>query len=199
MNQIVLAKRRLREKINGLVKAYSEQARQEDSRKMLEFVKGQEIYERASRIAIFISMPQEIDTRPLIIDALSERKTVFVPKVQKKEMSMLSLQNAEEIDSFKKTPWGIPEPDIQGRSVFESHPAHDDLLIVPCVALNKNGRRVGHGGGYYDRYISFLNTIRSKMDMKPIYTLGIGLKCQIIDEEIPTTPDDIMIDKVVVL
>jgi 5-formyltetrahydrofolate cyclo-ligase len=79
--------------------------------------------------------------------------------------------------------WGIREPAADAPEVFP------DILIVPLLAFDRRGYRLGYGGGYYDRTIARLRTI------KPITAIGIAFAVQQIDE-VPTTPRDERLDLV---
>jgi 5-formyltetrahydrofolate cyclo-ligase len=79
--------------------------------------------------------------------------------------------------------WGIREPAADAPEVFP------DILIVPLLAFDRRGYRLGYGGGYYDRTIARLRA------MKPITTLGIAFAAQQIGE-VPITPRDERLDLV---
>ncbi len=79
--------------------------------------------------------------------------------------------------------WGIREPPADAPELYP------DILIVPLLAFDRRGYRLGYGGGYYDRTIARLRT------MKPVTALGIAFSTQQI-EEVPTTPRDERLDLV---
>jgi 5-formyltetrahydrofolate cyclo-ligase len=77
--------------------------------------------------------------------------------------------------------WGIREPPADAPEVFP------DVLIVPLLAFDRRGHRLGYGAGYYDRTIARLRA------MKPVTTVGIAFAAQQIDE-VPATPRDERLD-----
>jgi 5-formyltetrahydrofolate cyclo-ligase len=79
--------------------------------------------------------------------------------------------------------WGIREPKPESPEVFP------DILIVPLLAFDQRGYRIGYGAGYYDMTISRLRTL------KPIIALGIAFAAQEVDE-VPTSPRDARLDLV---
>ena len=79
--------------------------------------------------------------------------------------------------------WGIREPDAAAPEVFP------DILIVPLLAFDRAGGRIGYGAGYYDMTITKLRA------MKPVVALGLALAAQQI-AEVPTTPRDARLDLV---
>jgi 5-formyltetrahydrofolate cyclo-ligase len=79
--------------------------------------------------------------------------------------------------------WGIREPPADAPELYP------DILIVPLLAFDRRGYRLGYGGGYYDRTIARLRA------MKPVTAVGIAFAAQQIDE-LPTTPRDERLDLV---
>jgi len=79
--------------------------------------------------------------------------------------------------------WGIREPKPNSPEVFP------DILIVPLLAFDRRGYRIGYGAGYYDMTISRLRTL------KPIIALGVAFAAQEVDE-VPTSPRDARLDLV---
>jgi 5-formyltetrahydrofolate cyclo-ligase len=84
---------------------------------------------------------------------------------------------------LKSGVWGIREPTLQAQEVFP------DILIVPLLAFDRSGHRIGYGAGYYDMTIARLRA------MKPVVAIGIAFAAQEI-EEVPTTPRDVALDLV---
>jgi 5-formyltetrahydrofolate cyclo-ligase len=79
--------------------------------------------------------------------------------------------------------WGIREPPAEAPEVFP------DILLVPLLAFDRRGFRLGYGGGYYDRTIARLRAV------KPVTTVGLAFAAQQIDD-VPVTPRDERLDLV---
>ena len=105
-------------------------------------------YRRAQSIFLYISMEKEPSTRRVLSQALQDGKRVYVPKcVNRGEMLAIRL---DSLDDLAPGSYGIPEP----RTWTETAEAEElDLILVPCVCASPDGKRLGHGGGYYDRFL----------------------------------------------
>lgn len=106
---------------------------------------------QAAVVYAFWPMPSEPDIRPLIHELYAQCKTIFLPRViSKTQMEFRRYEGDESLAPVP--PYGIMEP-ISGR-----HPSVDDseraVMLVPGVAFDKDGHRLGHGCGYYDRYLA---------------------------------------------
>ncbi|UOB19734.1 5-formyltetrahydrofolate cyclo-ligase [Macrococcus armenti] len=105
----------------------------------------------AKSIGVTLSMAHEFNTRFLIRYAQITGKTIYVPKCdyKSKEMYFTKYTSPEDItvDSF-----GI---DVMNHDIGKGEAP--ELMIVPGVRFNKNGYRIGYGGGYYDKYLSNYN------------------------------------------
>ncbi len=136
-----------------------------------------EDYKEAKCIAIFLSMPgREVSTRDIVLHALDHGKSVFVPYLHQGEapkskvMDMLQLQDRNDFESLTSDAWGIPSlaaDSIESRrnalggigisnissGKQKSFPLLD-LVFMPAVAFDQSHRRLGHGKGFYDRYLS---------------------------------------------
>eukprot|EP01029_Cantina_marsupialis_P029196 TRINITY_DN779928_c0_g1_i1.p1 TRINITY_DN779928_c0_g1~~TRINITY_DN779928_c0_g1_i1.p1 ORF type:complete len:199 (-),score=27.06 TRINITY_DN779928_c0_g1_i1:94-690(-) len=152
-------------------------------------------FKDASSCCIYMPMPREVDTRDILRSC--EGKKVYVPKVLDGEnMTMLSLKDDmwRDISTFPKNEWGIPEPLLVSEGGDEREVCETvgvDLIIVPGVAFTKHQHRLGHGKGYYDKYIHKLN----KLGYNPVL-VGICFDEQLI-ESIPCESHDYMLDAVV--
>ena len=106
-------------------------------------------YRAAKSIFLYIHMPHEPATDRILAQALADGKAVFVPRcVSRTEMLAVRIR---DLSGMKPGAFGIPEPE----DVTETAAAADlDLILVPCRAAAPDGRRLGHGAGYYDRFLS---------------------------------------------
>ena len=107
-------------------------------------------WQQAKTVLLFLSMPDEVDTLPIVADALAAGKTVAVPKVdtRRKVMGARVLRDLER--DLAPGVYGILEP--VAAEVVE--PAAIDFILVPARGFDRRGNRLGRGGGYYDRYMS---------------------------------------------
>ena len=109
-------------------------------------------------------MSKEIQTDYLLTACFAHNKKVLIPKVigkQSSDMWMLPVQNRDQINSFPKSKWGIPEPSLTDFSADQDMvgSGYIDLIFVPGVAFNSSCGRVGHGKGYYGTSVSQLLTM----------------------------------------
>ena len=106
-------------------------------------------YRSARAVFLYISTPKEPSTARILRHALESGKNVYVPKcVSRQEMRAVRLRSTAEL---KPGRYGIPEP----QCAAESGAADTfDLILVPCVCASKDGKRLGHGAGYYDRFLA---------------------------------------------
>lgn len=108
---------------------------------------GLEVWERARNLFIYVSVFPEPDTHEIIRRALFEDKRVAVPRVNTE--GSMSSRVVSDLSVLRPGMYGIPEPP-ECAPVMEQ----PDLVVIPCLACDRNGYRLGHGGGYYDRYLS---------------------------------------------
>ena len=105
-------------------------------------------YRQAAAIFIYVSMPREPDTRALIEHAWRTGKAVYVPKCR--GQGRMDAAQVFDWNDFAPGAYGIPEP----KNAPADRPLSPiDLAIVPCVCASPDGRRLGHGAGYYDRFL----------------------------------------------
>lgn len=127
----------------------------EASRRIRDKVLSDKNFLDAETIFCYISMPGEADTSDIISEALRLGKKVCVPRISGPgQMKAVQIQ---EDTVLKPGPYGIPEPE-DGRP--EVNKADIDLAIVPCLGASADGSRLGHGGGYYDRYLQDCNAVK---------------------------------------
>lgn len=105
-----------------------------------------ELYRNANTIYGYLPYNQEVRTVPMLEQALQDGKKVAVPKVIGDEMVFIYLTDLAQVE---KGYAGIPEP-------IANEPVADDetaLVLMPGLAFDKEGHRIGYGGGFYDRFL----------------------------------------------
>ena len=149
---------------------------------MLETLLNWEIFKKAGVIHIFIAKPDEPDTRKIIENCWISGKRVAVPLVLPNTFNLIH----SEIKSFDRLiygMYGIQEPSPESRIIMT--PDMFDLVIVPGVAFDKKGRRIGQGKGYYDRFLELTSAFR----------LALAFDCQLL-ENVPSELHDIPMDAI---
>ena len=121
-----------------------------------------DIYKKAKSVFVFISYKSEVDTRGIIEDILADGKKLLVPLVKGSEMIAVEVKGIDDLEPNKM---GILEPK-SGKEVTDV-----DLTITPGLAFDKDGYRLGYGGGYYDKFFAKVDTVR----------MGIGYSDQYVE------------------
>lgn len=131
-------------------------------------------YQAADTVFCFVGTPREIDTMPVLEDALRQKKILCVPLCT--GPGRFEVRQITDLAQLRPGTMQIPEPPadaplIQTDSI--------DFAIIPCLTCNHSGQRLGKGGGYYDRFLSH-------------YRGGTVMVCRekLIREEIPVEPHD---------
>lgn len=112
-------------------------------------------YQNCKAVFTFVSFRSEVDTKEIINRALSDRKKVYVPKVYDTWMEFYEIKSLEEL-----TPGtlGILEPQgnasLRYQKCYSDNIQTDNLMLLPGLAFDTFGNRIGYGAGYYDRYLS---------------------------------------------
>ncbi|MCQ2207904.1 MAG: 5-formyltetrahydrofolate cyclo-ligase [Paludibacteraceae bacterium] len=173
LNKIALRKQ-IREAINGM----SSELCAKECKNIWQQVASDPIFQRANTVLLYWSLNNEVDTHQFI-EEWCKRKNILLPVVNGE---YLQLKVFEGIAKMKKGAYGILEP--QGE-VWKDYDGID-LCIIPGVAFDKQGHRMGHGKGYYDRLLSIVLAAK----------YGICYSTQLVDE-IPTDPWDEEMTKVI--
>lgn len=138
----------LRKELLAKRKELSEEYRRTAGESIQEQVLSSPEYAAARSLFVYVSMPGEPPTERIIRSALSDGKEVYVPRCVGGEMLAVRIRC---LDCLLPGPYGIPEPE----DCAVSKTADElDLILVPCVSVSEDGRRLGHGGGYYDRFLA---------------------------------------------
>ncbi|XP_039628672.1 5,10-methenyltetrahydrofolate synthetase (5-formyltetrahydrofolate cyclo-ligase) isoform X2 [Polypterus senegalus] len=187
------AKNALRANLKKRIAALGEQEKLRQSDVVTRMLMVHPKYQSCQRIAVFLSMPDEIGTEKIIDDIFQKGKACFIPKYQSKSnhMDMVRLATAREIRSLPLTTWNIHQPSEDDEREDALATGGLDLILMPGLGFDKNGNRLGRGKGYYD---SFLERCLKHPKGKP-YTIALAFKEQVC-EEIPVTENDIQINEI---
>jgi len=134
-------------------------------------------YARAQVVMIYLSMPHEADTSHIALQCWADGKRVLAPRVSWEQRRMLPTEIRSLDSDVHDGPMGIPEP-MEGMPI----PVGDiDLIIVPGLAFDKAGMRLGRGRGFYDRFLGH-------RDFRA-FSCGIALEAQVV-EKVPIEEND---------
>lgn len=133
-------------------------------------------WKKANTICLYISLPEEVDTRSL----LSEKKSFVVPRVWGSELRLHKIRSLKDVEPGS---FGILEPKKSSLSVDKSDV---DLFVVPGIAFDRKGYRLGWGKGYYDRLLAGVKATK----------IGLAYNFQIIPR-LPHKKYDIPMDIVI--
>lgn len=128
----------------------SEEVKQ-SSEKILDFILSSDFYKNSKVIMAYIDFRNEVMTEKLIKTAISDGKRVVVPIsiVETRQLLLSEIINYEE--ELEESTYGILEP--KKEYIREVDPSLVDLVLVPGVAFDRRGFRIGYGAGYYDRFL----------------------------------------------
>ena len=142
-------------------------------------------YAAAHTILLYMtSFPEEIDTRPFFLHAITAGKRVLFPRVDR-QVNRMRLYQVSSLDAHLEPGiLGIPEPRA---SCVEVDVANVDWALIPGLAFDSRCYRLGRGGGHYDRLLPMLRPDT------PCWALS--LSCQ-IERELPLEPHDVPISGV---
>lgn len=154
------------------------------SRAICRTVRGLVEFRDAGVVMAYMPIIPEVDVESLAEAAWQGGKTVAVPKVDRAQRRMTPIVIRSLTDGFVNGSYGIREPG-EGE---ELDPDRIDLVIVPAVAYDRRGNRLGRGGGFYDRFLAICSP--------PAVACGVAFDEQLL-EELPVTDNDRPVDLLV--
>jgi 5-formyltetrahydrofolate cyclo-ligase len=153
------AKERLRREVKGFLAGLSPEEFSREGSKTAAVLRASPLWARYKTVLLFLSVKTEIDTFPLLEAALEDDKKVFAPRTEEASIRFYRVRSA-------RGPWqygffGIREPaEPEGAEEGEGALEEGDfpaLVVTPGLAFDRQGRRLGRGGGYYDRFFEELD------------------------------------------
>ncbi len=149
------------------------------------FIIRERLYPRLRKhkvIALYMALKDEVNLDDLIVRLINEKKTVVIPKMVNGGLVFYQITDIGDV-SFSNDSYRIRQP------LGDNEVSKDDIeiMVVPGMGFDKNNNRLGHGKGYYDKYLCEDNNI---------YTIGVCFEEQLL-EEIPTDDSDVKLNEVI--
>lgn len=138
---------------------------------ILDRLKAMEHFRHAwlsERLMSFVGMPLEIDTRPLFVG-----RTMIVPYCEADEIVPIRIQSLDELETSGTLKILEPKLTIRQNATRAVSPEHIDVVLVPGLAFDNAGNRLGRGKGYYDRFLRRL--------LPSTLTIGLALEAMVRD------------------
>lgn len=134
----------------------------------------------AGAVAGYHPMTHEIDPSPLLDALAAAGRVVALPWFADRDAPMMF----RKAPAVAPGPWGVPQPDRDALAV------RPKVVLVPLVTVDREGNRIGHGQGHYDRALARLR------EGGPVRMIGIAWDVQVLDDMIPADPWDVPLDAI---
>jgi 5-formyltetrahydrofolate cyclo-ligase len=171
------SKAALRLKIRSELKNVLPEKKAADSAKIRTLLRQQAFWQNASSLLCFAPRPEEVDIWPLLEEALVAGKIVALPRFESSAQTYAACRVQNLRNEITAGQFGIREPDS---SCVEMPPHKLDLVLVPGVAFDSQGHRLGRGKGFYDRLLIQVRGVKC----------GIAFDEQLVDA-IPAEAHDV--------
>ncbi len=180
---VMLTKAQIRSKILLALKTQKEEDRNRKSRIIQGKLLRNKVFKKAKIVMFYVAFGGEVNTEEMIREAKKIGKLICVP-VCRKDRKAMQPAVLEDHSKLKKGPYGVLEP------VSEAlvKPEDLDLIIVPGLAFDKKGNRLGRGKGCYDRFLSTLSNNTP--------SIGLAFDFQVLPL-IPTTNYDVSVKQII--
>jgi 5-formyltetrahydrofolate cyclo-ligase len=177
-------KRILRNRVRGLMDAQTPEDRRRKSLAVGERLFALEKFRRAPVVCFYAAMPHEIDTAAMIDRALAAGMRVCMPRCDMETIE-LTLYEIQSRAHLQKGTWGILEPEPDPARVVRTEEVR--CILVPGVAFDAEGNRIGNGKGFYDRFLKKLAPGAVK--------IGLAYSLQMVPR-VPVDAHDVKLDLV---
>lgn len=172
-----MEKNEIRRKVKSLRVMLSDIEKREAADEVFSRLEKTAAFLLADRILMYHSLPDELFTHAFL-DKWGRRKHFYLPRVNGVNLEILPYEESKlELGSFH-----IEEP--TGDNVVD--PSEIELIVVPAVAFDRKGNRLGRGKGFYDRLLKSTRATK----------VGVGYEFQLMDE-LPVEPHDIGVDIII--
>lgn len=179
----------IRQKVRLARRSLSSEQQVVDAKKLLcNLIKLPKV-QQANHIAISLAFDGEIATQPFIEWCWKNNKQVYLPVIHPFSKGHLLFLHYTETTEMIKNQYGIAEPKLNIQLVLPVNKL--DMICTPLVAFDKQGNRIGMGGGYYDRTLAPWFTQQTGP-----YPVGLAHDCQQV-AQLPVEPWDVPLPKII--
>jgi 5-formyltetrahydrofolate cyclo-ligase len=180
------SKKEIREEIRQKLKRQGKKERDQRSGKIYRLLLGLPQFRDSTKPLIYLSLPEEVDTLPLIGWCLKEGKKVVVPAMPTTDQAFELRQITDLAKDTQIGGFGMLEPRLdQTKKVT---PQEIDCAVLPALAFDRSGKRLGRGGGYFDKVLANIR--------KGVPRIGLAFEFQVMND-IPTDVHDQPIDHLI--
>lgn len=177
----------LRQRLLLKLRQQPQPLRRAKSRAIAQALRRLHLYQKARVVMCYVAIDGEVETRAILEQALADGKRVAVPRAFSRGCRLV----AAEVKNLRRElkprgPWKIPQP--SSRKGHAISPERLDLVIVPGVAFDRRGQRLGRGMGYFDRFLSRVPA--------SVPRVGLAFRFQLL-KEIPLESHDQPVDRVI--
>lgn len=179
----VVTKDELRRKVLGRRDAMGPDERGAAGRVIVEKVTSLAAYRRAGVVLAYAGIGSEVGTDPFLRAVLRDGKTLVLPRVNRAAKALELYEVGDLARDLEPGVWGIPEPRPDPGAAVELGAV--DFALVPGVAYDRRGGRLGHGAGFYDKLLG-------STERRPLLVAG-AFEVQVV-ERIPVERHDVFMD-----
>jgi 5-formyltetrahydrofolate cyclo-ligase len=147
---------------------------------------------RSRCVLAYASFGDEVDTTALLNHVLQSGKVLVLPRIDK-STRQLALHQVSALSDLVKGMWDIREPRAESPL---AKLAEVDFVLIPGLAFDRHGGRLGYGGGCYDKLLSTASVNQVNAETPALARLSAAFSCQIVDT-VPMTPHDIYIPTII--
>jgi 5-formyltetrahydrofolate cyclo-ligase len=184
-------KKILRTEILGKRQALGPDERKEKESQILRNITGWRTFKTAGYVCLYNPVRSEADITGLMEIPQFSMYRYFFPRSL--EQKGLGFYRTDKTTIMTPGPFGIPEPPVQGLELTDAAVWNGYVLFLcPGTVFDRNGGRLGYGGGYYDRYLSAFR----RSHPYTIFT-GICFNVQLVDDDLPLEATDVRMDIVI--
>ncbi|NRA55050.1 MAG: 5-formyltetrahydrofolate cyclo-ligase [Gammaproteobacteria bacterium] len=181
-------RQQIRQQVRLSRQQLSQTEQQQASQQLVKQLIGHPKLQQATKVAIYLANDGELDPMPLIEALWRQGKEVYLPRLHPFSAGNLIFIRYQANSPMVSNKYGIKEPKLDVTKLCPT--AQLDIIFTPLVAFDRQGNRMGMGGGYYDR------TLGAFSQGQGPYPIGLAHECQQVDS-LPIAAWDIPLPQII--
>ena len=182
-----LKKKKLREEILQKLHSISKDEKERKVKLLKKKLFSLKEFKNAKCVMFYVSKHYEVNTHEMIDESIAMGKKVVVPITLREEKTLKLSELRDREKELIKSHYGIHQPGEKHIRPVSLESV--DFMVIPGIAFDRSGHRLGHGGGYYDRFL--------EKAPPTIFTVGLAFDFQVMDK-LPTHATDIPVKRVLI-